>query len=125
MTAQHDPTHKTAGPPAIPTLHPDISLRQLQALIRERYFKTDSARGTHATFVLLTEEFGELATALYNNNRESHGGPPPTAEERENLAEEFADVLAWLATLANINGVDLADACTKYTDPDRVKGVKA
>ncbi len=49
---------------------------------------------------------------------------PATREERENLEEEFADVLAWLATLANINGVDLADTLVKYTDPDRVQGIK-
>ena len=40
------------------------------------------------------------------------------------MIEEFADVLAWLATLANINGVDLTEAIGKYTDPERVKGVK-
>jgi len=101
-----------------------ITIAGLQELIRARYFATDNARGTHATFLLLTEEFGELATALYNNNRATHGGPHPTAEARANLAEEFADVLAWLATLANINGVDLTAALSKYTDPERVKGVK-
>ncbi|MEM0982780.1 MAG: MazG nucleotide pyrophosphohydrolase domain-containing protein [Planctomycetota bacterium] len=106
--------------------HPEseITIRRLQDLIRERYFATDNARGTHATFLLLTEEFGELATALYDNNKEVHGGDPPTEEQRANLVEEFADVLAWLATLANINGVDLTEALGKYTDPDRVKGVK-
>lgn len=101
-----------------------ITIAGLQQLIRARYHATDSARGTHATFLLLTEEFGELATALYNTNRTLHGGPPPTEAERANLAEEFADVLAWLTTLANINGVDLTRALEKYTDPDRVKGVK-
>lgn len=106
------------------TDHKPITLDDFQNLIRERYFATDNARGTHATFVLLTEEFGELATALYNNNRESHGGSPPTAEERANLEEEFADVLAWLATLANINGVRFSRAVEKYLDPDRVQGVK-
>jgi len=40
---------------------------------------------------------GELATAL-------HG------DDAQNTAEEFADVLAWLCTLANINGVDLERA---------------
>ena len=43
------------------------------------------------------QEVGELATAL-------RSGSP---EER---ALEFADVLAWLATLANIAGVDLEAA---------------
>ena len=101
-----------------------LTISDFQRLIRDRYFATDNARGTHATFLLLTEEFGELATALYNCNKESHGGSPPTDAERANLAEEFADVFAWLLTLANINGVDLAEACEKYTDPERVKGTK-
>ncbi len=101
-----------------------LTIAAFQKLIRDRYFATDNARGTHATFVLLTEEFGELATALYNTNKEAHGGSPPTDAERANLVEEFADVLAWLATLANINGVDLEDALSKYTDQSRVQGVK-
>ena len=33
-------------------------------------------------------------------------------------------MIAWLTTLANINGVDLTQALTKYTDEERVKGVK-
>ncbi|MEM1185808.1 MAG: MazG nucleotide pyrophosphohydrolase domain-containing protein [Planctomycetota bacterium] len=102
----------------------NLTISAFQQLIRDRYFETDNARGTHATFLLLTEEFGELATALYNCNKEVHGGSPPTDEERANLAEEFADVFAWMLTLASINGVDLAKACEKYTDPERVKGTK-
>lgn len=98
-----------------------ITVRQFQELIRARYFASDNARGTAGTFLYLTEEFGELATALANNNRKNK---PATPEERANLEEEFADVLAWLATLANINGVDLATTLEKYTDQDRVQGVK-
>lgn len=98
-----------------------ITVRWFQELIRERYFASDNARGTAGTFLYLTEEFGELATALANNNRKNK---PPTPEERANLEEEFADVLAWLATLANINGVDLASTLEKYTDLERVQGVK-
>jgi NTP pyrophosphatase (non-canonical NTP hydrolase) len=98
-----------------------MTVRGFQDLIRERYFASDNARGTAGTFLYLTEEFGELATALANCNRSSR---PPTPAERANLEEEFADVLAWLATLANINGVDLAETLVKYTDPDRVQGIK-
>lgn len=98
-----------------------ITMRGFQELIRERYFASDNARGTAGTFLYLTEEFGELATALANCNRPNK---PATPAERDNLEEEFADVLAWLATLANINGVDLADTLIKYTDPDRVQGIK-
>ena len=49
---------------------------------------------------ILTEEVGELATAL-------------NGDDRANMEEEFADVLAGLCTLANINDVELAQALVK------------
>jgi len=57
------------------------------------------------------EEVGELSTAL------------ATCEDRANMEEEFADVFAWLCTLANITDIDIEKACSKYTS-DRVKGFK-
>lgn len=95
-----------------------LTVRGIQQFIRDRYYATDSVRGTPATFMWFIEEVGELSTALANNAPGK--SPPPTAAERENLGEEFADVLAWLCTLANINGVDLEKALEKYT----VKGVE-
>jgi len=97
-----------------------VTIADLQELIRERYFATDHARGAAGTFLLLMEEVGELATALHDNRP----GATPTPEQQENLAEEFADVLAWLSTIANITGVDLTSALTKYTEPGRVTGFK-
>ncbi len=73
------------------------TLTQLQQLIRDTYGAKDSRRGVEGTFMWFMEEVGELAAAL----REG------TPEER---AAEFADVLAWLATLANTVGVDLEAA---------------
>lgn len=99
---------------------PPLSFRDFQALIRDRYYTTDSARGTPGTFMWFVEELGELATALQNNAP----GKTPTPEEKANLAEEFADVIAWLTTLANINGVDLEAALAKYTTQGGVEGVK-
>jgi NTP pyrophosphatase (non-canonical NTP hydrolase) len=64
------------------------------------YYDKDVVRGTSGTFLWLMEEIGELATALRSN-------------DRENLAEEFADVIAWLATIANVAGVDLSEAVAK------------
>ena len=72
----------------------DVSLREFQALIERMFGAKDADRGAEATFLWFAEEVGELAAAL-------RSGP------REELALEFADVLAWLATLANIAGVDL------------------
>jgi len=97
-----------------------LSFSAFQQLIRDRYFTTDNARGTPGTFMWLIEEVGELATALQNNAP----GKTPTAQERANLEEEFADVVAWLTTLANIHGVDLEVALRKYTDKGGVEGVK-
>jgi NTP pyrophosphatase (non-canonical NTP hydrolase) len=77
-----------------------LSLSDLQSLIRTMYMSKDEARGVEGTFMWLMEEIGELATAL----RE---GTP------EELALEFADVLAWLATIANVAGVDLEAAVRK------------
>lgn len=97
-----------------------LTFAAFQQLIRDRYHATDSARGTPGTFMWLIEELGELATAL----QENAPGKTPTPAQRANLAEEFADVIAWLTTLANVNNIDLEAALTKYTDPKRVEGVK-
>jgi NTP pyrophosphatase (non-canonical NTP hydrolase) len=79
-----------------------LSLGQLQQLIRETYDAKDRKRGVEGTFMWFMEEVGELAAAL-------RGG---SAAEQ---AAEFADVLAWLATLANVAGVDLEAAVqSKY-----------
>ena len=86
-----------------------LTLVAFQQLIRDRYYATDSKRGVPATFLLLTEEFGELATALHANLP----GKSPSPEQRANLEEEFADVLAWLATIANVAGIDLDAAVRK------------
>ncbi|GDY00161.1 hypothetical protein LBMAG48_25640 [Phycisphaerae bacterium] len=104
----------------LPLMNP-LTFADFQQLIRDRYYKTDAARGTPGTFMWLVEEFGELATALQDNAP----GKNPTPEQRANLDEEFADVIAWLTTLANINGVDLEKALSKYTTPGKVEGVKS
>jgi NTP pyrophosphatase (non-canonical NTP hydrolase) len=80
-----------------------LTIEAFQRHINDRYFEPDSARGTAATFLWFMEEVGELATAL---QRADGADATPSG----NLAEEFADVLAWLCTLANINGVDLTEA---------------
>ncbi|MEN6498622.1 MAG: MazG nucleotide pyrophosphohydrolase domain-containing protein [Thermoguttaceae bacterium] len=76
---------------------PQITLSDFQKLIRDMYLRKDVARGVDGTFMWLMEEIGELASALRSG----------THEER---TAEFADVLAWLATIANVAGVDLNEA---------------
>jgi NTP pyrophosphatase (non-canonical NTP hydrolase) len=97
-----------------------LTFKSFQQLIHDRYYATDSARGTPGTFMWLIEEVGELSTALQENAPARN----PSPAQRANLEEEFADVIAWLTTLANIHDVDLEKALAKYTKVGGVEGVK-
>ena len=74
-----------------------MTLGQLQERIRELYGSKDAARGVEGTFMWFMEEVGELSAALRSGTREE-------------TTLEFADVLAWLVTLANCRGIDLGEA---------------
>ena len=95
----------------------DMTISEFQDLIRKRYYLTDSQRGIGKTFLWLSEEFGELAHALGKYERGD--------ADLDNLGEEFADVLAWLTTLANITEIDLTAAVhDKYIKDGGPKGTK-
>ena len=80
-----------------------LQIREFQEMMRRLYFHRDSERGVKGTYGWLVDELGELGEALKGNDRE--------ATERE-----FADVIAWLASLANITGIDLERAASnKYS----------
>ncbi|GJM22005.1 MAG: nucleotide pyrophosphohydrolase [Planctomycetota bacterium] len=79
-----------------------MHVSEFQQLIDTIYGAKDRERGTATTFMWLAEEVGELSRALRR-------------QSREELEGEFADVFAWLSTLASIHGVDLeAVAAAKY-----------
>ena len=65
-----------------------------QNLIEQIYYERDSARGVQGSLLWFVEEVGELVRAIRRG-------------ERDNLQEEFADVHAWLASLASLHGIDL------------------
>ncbi|RLS39855.1 MAG: nucleotide pyrophosphohydrolase [Planctomycetota bacterium] len=75
-----------------------VTLETVQTRIRALFGAKDARRGLDGTFMWFMEEVGELASGL-------RGG-----DATDQVATEFADVLAWLATLANIRGVDLGQA---------------
>ncbi|QDV89564.1 MazG nucleotide pyrophosphohydrolase domain protein [Phycisphaerae bacterium RAS2] len=79
-----------------------MTLSEAQQLIERMYSAKDRKRGAAGTFLWLMEEVGELAAAI---------GEGQPHHEKE---AEFADVLAWLVTLANVEGVDLTRAMEKY-----------
>jgi NTP pyrophosphatase (non-canonical NTP hydrolase) len=83
-----------------------LTLRCAQKAIRLSYLERDSKRGLYGTFTWFVEEVGELAEALLGKRN------------REGLEEEFADVLAWLLSLANLVEVDLEEAFRKKYKAD-------
>lgn len=80
-----------------------MDIADLQRRLEATYGTRDRARGADATFRWLTEEVGELAKAL-------------RTDDRANLEHEFGDVLAWLASLANVAGVDLDGTVSRFAD---------
>jgi len=80
--------------------HPQVAFADFQQLIRNMYLEKDLARGIDGTFMWFMEEVGELASALRDGSHEDR-------------MEEFADVIAWLTTMANVVGVDLSQAVTR------------
>jgi len=72
-------------------------------MMRQLYFKRDSERGVEGTYNWLVDEVAELGEELKKGT------------DREAAEKEFADVIAWLASLANIMRIDLESAAiNKY-----------
>ena len=81
-----------------------MHVREFQDMMRRIYFHRDSERGAVGTFDWLVEEVEELGEALKEKSTKA-------------MEDEFADVLAWLASLANVVNVNLETAAmTKYNN---------
>jgi len=80
-----------------------VHIKEFQDVMKRIYFHRDSKRGAAGTYNWLAEEVAELGEAMKNGGERA-------------LRDEFADVLAWLASLANVVNVDLEDAALhKYS----------
>lgn len=81
-----------------------MHIHEFQEMMKRLYFERDNARGIKGTYNWLVDEVQELGAELEGDDR--------LATEKE-----FADVIAWLASLANIKGIDLEKAAyAKYPD---------
>ena len=80
-----------------------MHMREFQEMMRRIYFHRDSKRGIEGTFDWLVDEVKELGEALKTDDRKA-------------LENEFADVIAWLASLANVTNVDLEKAALNKYD---------
>ncbi len=78
-----------------------MRLAEFQELMRRTYLERDELRGPDASFRRLVEEVGELAKAIRQ-------------DERAERVHETGDVMAWLASVANLLEVDLEEAVERY-----------
>jgi NTP pyrophosphatase (non-canonical NTP hydrolase) len=79
-----------------------MHIHEFQEMMKRLYFHRDSERGIKGTYDWLVDELGELGEALEGKDKEA-------------VEKEFADIIAWLASLANITGIDLERAAVnKY-----------
>ncbi|UCC58749.1 MAG: nucleotide pyrophosphohydrolase [Candidatus Bathyarchaeum sp.] len=79
-----------------------MHILEFQNMMRQIYFHRDSERGPVGTFNWLVEEVEELKEAIKEGDKKA-------------IENEFADVLAWLASLANVVNIDLEKAAiSKY-----------
>jgi NTP pyrophosphatase (non-canonical NTP hydrolase) len=80
-----------------------MHIHEFQKMMKRLYFHRDSERGVKGTYDWLVNELRELGEALEEKDKEA-------------FEKEFADVIAWLASLANISGIDLEKAAVnKYS----------
>ncbi len=81
-----------------------MHISEFQNMMNKLYSKKDKKRGINGTIIWLEDEIGELKEAL-------EGG------DNKAVQKEFADVLAWLASLANMVHIDLETAAiSKYNN---------
>ncbi|MFX0115493.1 MAG: MazG nucleotide pyrophosphohydrolase domain-containing protein [Candidatus Hodarchaeota archaeon] len=74
-----------------------MKISDFQDLMKELYIQRDKARGTEKTMLWFISEVGELSEAIRLN-------------KLEKIAEEMADVLAWLCSIANLTKINLETA---------------
>lgn len=82
-----------------------MTIQKFQKQIEDIYFTRDSVRGVPLTFTWFVEEVGELAKEIRKQ-----------PQDMQRLREEFADVFAWLSTLASLLNISLEDAAQIYAD---------
>jgi NTP pyrophosphatase (non-canonical NTP hydrolase) len=77
-----------------------MRVREFQELMRELYYEKDRERGEDKTLRWLADEVEELSDAVRKNDEGA-------------IEEEVADVVAWAVSVANLRGIDVAEALKK------------
>ena len=82
-----------------------MKIEEAQEMMRRIYLERDRARGVDGTLRRTFEELEELREAIEHNH------------STDSIADEVADVFAWLCSIANLLEIDVSDAFyKKYSD---------
>jgi len=82
-----------------------LNIEEAQEMMRKIYLERDRARGVEGTLKRTFDELEELKEAIENKSTTVA------------IADEVADVFAWLCSLANLLEIDVSDAFyKKYSD---------
>jgi len=77
-----------------------MQILEFQNMMKQIYFHRHAKRGTAGTYEWLVDEVQEPGDALKE-------------DDKKGLEDEFADVLAWLASLANVVNISLEEAALR------------
>lgn len=80
-----------------------MKVADFQELMKKLYFHQDRKRGVSKTFLWLVEEVGELANVLRSEE----------SIDKVEAAEEIADIIAWVNSIANLLNIDVEKALTQ------------
>ena len=104
------------------TLTEKLTLKEIQNYVltvkKERGFNTTDK---FYECCLLAEECGELISAVRKNNK---GGSVGSGSTVGNVAEELADVLIYLCSLANMHQIDLEQAFRNKEEKNKQRSWK-
>jgi len=78
-----------------------LKIEEAQEMMRKVYLDRDRARGVEGTLERTVDEIAELKEAIKSK------------ETLEAIADEVADVFAWLCSLANLLEIDVSEAFYK------------
>lgn len=78
-----------------------MKIEEAQEMMRKIYLERDRARGVSGTLKRTFDELEELREAIGKR------------ETTKSIADEVADVFAWLCSLANLLEIDVSDAFYK------------
>ncbi|KAL0920253.1 hypothetical protein M5K25_009374 [Dendrobium thyrsiflorum] len=101
----------------------DVGLKELSKMLKEFAMERDweQYHSPRNLLLAMVGEVGELSEIFMWRGEVAKGLPNWKDSDKEHLGEELSDVLLYLIQLADICGIDLADAAIKKIVKNAIK----